>query len=864
MSDLGVGEVTDVFMAPDLPGGFSARQRLEFVRPLKDEAIVRAELAGVREYVKGDETVLIPEISRGSYSDHKHLVLPVLSGHEDVLQPMFDAGSREYAKYMSTRKIVERQGPDGAKYVSVTSNIAEALEVRQPGAAASVAKRYTLVQFLTDAEVQVKFQVTESQLAALKTMAVAQPDAAARRATEIAKAARPDLQPAVAAGDYSRSWRWAKASVRENTARYHPLSVTVEATIVGRDLIAYGPDVSEGSRWFVSGPLCVAEEVYEVHKAVSGADTSSVMIALGMELTILGIDIANGERYECPTIAYHVGSGDESLPAESSQYTMSQLTSVGRATVEGMGERIAAATCEGKHVASAVRVSSRYALVNSHVLELGTILLDGKAIMRERELTKDVWLVRSRGPDTVAWPLRGAIAGEQVVVCYRGAGGKVVCTSPMVVFASDASSLSMSVSSELRPGMSGGAIVAVRDMALLGVYEGAGTSQAVGSVFSPSMFAEANSGASAILVSPREDVAADTDEITHRFRGRGLGAYLASAINAVHPLYTEKNVMGMAVGSAGRLYTPCDPEVYPFSSEPDGTPIAFTSKEGFLFTAQVSDVGSPRVTRRASYYEKVVIIGTDDAGPYYSPELRVVHVGLNGRTFTLEGIDGTDLVFQGGLVLAMSDAAVLGVYVRKANNRLLGVCEFCVALPEVTTEVKGFDEGRLTTAVMGMFPTLHPSVWQAGLLEEVFTHSSCQRYEVSKRPFNVGMAPLAYIGDAVLRARLGMNMRRTGVASSAWADKTREVLSNAALSAFADRAGLSELVRVGHGTAKPSPGSKIYADCVEALAGAVYLSEPAENFSAFADLVLVGPELGRFREGSRSISETVLSPEGVT
>lgn len=836
--------VSDVFQAGGLPGLAAMRDRLQRVRGMPGEAQARAELAGVRECVKGEETVLIPEMSRGQYADYLHGALPVLSGHEHLLQPMFDVGSSEYARFMSTRKLVERTGSQGGRRVNLTSNVAEAVSETIPGRASAVRKRYSLVQVITDPEVQIKFDLGESQMNTIRAMAVAAPDAAAARASKAMREARPDLQPAVSAGSYSRSWKWARSSVRENTAKFTAIAVTVEASIIGEDLLVYGDSQGDEPRWFVSGPLCVAEEIYMIHKAVASADTSSVMVALGPELTILGIDISNGVKYECPTIEYHVGDGSETLPSRSSDYTMGQLTGFGRSTIEGMRTRVAGVTYDGKHVASAVRISSRYALVNTHVLDLGDVLLDGKPMMRDHELTKDMWLVRSKGEDAVSWPLREAITHEQVVVCYQGAQGRVVCTSPMVVFAADTSSISMSRSSELVPGMSGGAIVAVRDMALLGIYEGAGPGQAVGSVFSPRMFADVNSGASALLVSPREEVTADTDEITHRMRGRGLGAYLEAAIKSIHTLYTGKVVMGMAVGLGDKLVTSCDPDIYPFSLAANGGPVVFTEREGFLVYGAHQGAGAPRVTRRASYYERVVIIGVDGIGPYYSPELRVVHVGVNGKNFSLEGMNETDLMFQGGLVLALTDAAVLGIYVKKNHNKALGTCEFCVAYPEVERPRSSMemDEAELAAEVARVFPTLHPGVWKTGLLEEVFTHSSCQKYEVSKRVFNGGMSPLAFVGDAVLRARLGVQLRESGAPTSSWARRVQAVQSNTALAGFFERTGLTNKIRMGGGTAAPIPGSKIHADCLEALAGAVYMSEPQDVFYAFADLVNANPE----------------------
>jgi len=245
------------------------------------------------------------------------------------------------------------------------------------------------------------------------------------------------------------------------------------------------------------------------------------------------------------------------------------------------------------------------------------------------------------------------------------------------------------------------------------------------------------------------------------------------------------------------------------------------------------------LTRSPNYYEKVVIVGRDGEGPYYSHVSRVIHIGVNGANFSLEAINlDASLPYGGGLVMSLVDAAVLGVFVRQSSHATFGVVEFCSAMPKYERRVDdGF--GSAAVAVREAFNMLRPAVWPDGLLEEVFTHSSCQRYRSPSKVFNTGMAPLAFLGDAAIKVRFAELARVCALPTGRWQQDIQRSQSNETFAALAVRFRLDEYVKFGHGMARAPPGAKVYADMVEALAGAVYLGEDPDTCASFLDMLLL-------------------------
>jgi len=281
--------------------------------------------------------------------------LPAETGHDSLFQGFLQPGTDAWNEYFSTRKIVKQPLSGGGGVLAVSSNLndvvapeevvqqslvevmtAQAQEEAEKVSEEIVEKeperrraprKYELVNILTDRYIFDKFGFTEALLNTLKNMAVAQPDQAAARAQAVIRE-RPGMEDAVVtAGKYSRSKHWARASVRAHAGRFSQRVAASEALVVGEKIIVYGPSGRGG--WFVTGPTWFTGEIVDVHRIVYSAGTSSTMLGLGSELTILNIDIHNGSSFESPSIHYHGGS-QEHLPLQSSPVTGSVLSFEGR------------------------------------------------------------------------------------------------------------------------------------------------------------------------------------------------------------------------------------------------------------------------------------------------------------------------------------------------------------------------------------------------------------------------------------------------------------------------------------------------------------------------------------------------------
>jgi len=808
----------------------------------------RLRLGGARISIAGGTVHYVPELTQEALGRIRFGSLPAATGHEGRFGGFVQPGTPGWNKFMATRKVVERpnlNGPGGV--VCVTSNLGDKINanelVDEPvlsryDAEGVVKKRkYQLAQVLTDSFVQDKFLLSASLMASVKLLAVSDADAAAARLQEAMDSALPEVKVTVSAGPYSRTRNWARSSIAQNTAQFSPTSATVDAMVIGKKLFLYGWETL-GERWSVSGPLAYSSEVYDVHKAVCNCGTSAPMFALGSECTILGIDIYNGFTHESPSVEYHIGNPIQSLlPRTSSPVTSGMLSVTGQVAIAAMALKLEPIlSSEGVTVATCVRVSRGYALINSHVLEANpglTIL--GQPVSTVRLLARDLWLVKCAGGDEVAWPLREARPGEEVIVCYR-AGDSVQYTSPITVRNSDGTMLVMSRDSSLLPGMSGGAIIALRDMALLGVYEGSGSTQAIGAVFSQAHFTDIYSAEEMESEGRSAASALGNDTVYRKMKHRGLGRYADCVMISVMPIYTAAGEhVGLGFNAGGVFRTTMNPEVGPLRvGSAEASPAVFESSPPFSFETPmaVGSVSGPMIYRKPNYFEKVVIVGRDSEGPYFSKTTRVVHVGVGAKNFVVEDVDDPGaLPLAGGLVMSLADCAVLGQFVRSTVTAGMGKGVFChtVEEPMAREPVKV----SLESAVSRAFPMLRATLWPAGLLEEVFTHASCQGYEVCPRTFNSGMLPLAQLGQAAVKLAATRSMRDAAVPVDRWTGFFRSRLGTEGYLKIAEDSGLGVHVRMGSGTAEPPPGSKIFAEMIQALAGAVHEIETDEIFDKF-------------------------------
>jgi len=339
------------------------------------------------------------------------------------------------------------------------------------------------------------------------------------------------------------------------------------------------------------------------------------------------------------------------------------------------------------------------------------------------------------------------------------------------------------------------------------------------------------------------DDASDTngDGLYKRLQQKGLGSVVDNAIGACVPLYVGQEHVAMSVNIPSGLYTTLDM---------DKTSVRVgTAKEPYVFeqgpvrgqvraAVALPGLTVPLVYRNPTYYEKVVLVGRDSMAPYFSEELTVLSIGVSYRNFCLSGLrKQPDLPLTGAVVIALSDAAVLGQFCRPEATSGLGLVNYCLPLrPELAVS-----QESPVALLKKMFPILNPSAWSEEVVEEVFTHSSRQVYQ-SGRTMNAGLAPLAIIGDNAAKVALYSRLRDLGVPYSLWQRQMQTYQSNSAFAELAWKFGYAKFMQTGGGVTFPT-NSKAYADLTEALLAGVYLSEKGEVFEKFCELLGVIPSM---------------------
>jgi len=790
----------------------------------------RALLGPVRLQPDDGVDYVVPGFSVAAANNLDFLETPAEPVKAEDFFPFLQEGTDDWDDFFRVRKVVAREDSDGRVFVSVTSNVADVVTgVGYPSGAVvqekkqQVVKRYEVVQLLTDVDLRNKFGLTGGLRASMRNLAVVDTHLAAVKLQEHVRAFQGYEKAVVTVGKYARSWKAARDTVKHHSARFPRSSVSVDAMFVGDKIFIYGEEGRDG--WRVFGPANVADLVLAIHRIVQATSCDSTIFSLGPELTILDIDVHDGETVLCPVRYRHAGPHSD-MPLSSSLEAKATLSAAQRVRLEELCEACETLAVDGTDCATAVRVSSKYVIVNSHVVdEGGTLTSNGELAVAQRSLSRDLWLARSSGVD-VAWHLRTAEVDEQVILCYRR-HGELVWGEPVRIIAVGTDIMSFKRAPFMVPGVSGAAVVALRDFALLGIYEGVAMTRALAAVFTPALYSEICSHSEAGDSSHAETRPA-SETIFGKMQSRGLGKMVESAMAAVVPLYSGDVHVGMAFSNGRSLRTVCDPDVAPLSVA-QGQPLVFrrASIPG-MFDADSQGLlpEVPAVVRSPAYGEKVFAIGRDDEGCYYSQSYgKVVHVGVNASVFQLKGLtlQGA-LPLLGSLIVSTVDGAVVGVFGQPKHDGRFGETVMCHAFPEV--HQPELARARPEEEIMAIFPYLHTGAWPEGLAMDVVAHASLPDVDSSTQ------AALAMIGDAAMRTALWVALRAHAVDTRHWQDVFKADQSNVVQAAVCESIGLAKLLRVGGGLVIGN-GSKLHSDLLEALAGAVFITEPEGIFAQF-------------------------------
>lgn len=791
----------------------------------------RMALGSYRLEQVGDECRAVPDFTRAMASDLDFRELPAERPRVEDFAPFLQPGTEHWDRFFSQRKVVERESGD-FRLASVTSNVVEVLDGAVSFAGEQIqvgrkkVKKYEVAHMLVDPDLAEKFHIGGVFRAQMRNLAAIDTERAARALQAHVRSYEGFERAEVVVGRYAGSWKAARERIKLEASRFQVTSVTTDALFISDKIFIYGPDGEDG--WRVFGPERVAWLVRLVHRMVAATSCASVIFALGPELTILDIDVHNGEGVLCPVRERHSGDHSE-LPMIDSVAVSSMLSFGEKEALISACDACVPLAVGGQDCATAVRITSRHLLVNSHVVaEGGELTVNGELVVPHRMLSKDLWIARSGGPGP-AWHLRRPEVGEAVVICYRR-HEMLQILGPIEVLSADGEIIALERDKGMLSGVSGGAVVAMSDLALLGVYDGVTMRRGVAAAFTAAMYTDvcamSDSG-----VEGHASVREGNGSVYSQLVERGFKKQLDAAFLSTHPLYTDDMHVGMGFVRGGRLFTACDPQVAPLAMGPTGSAMVFDVESGYYIAPVVGNLAKgPAVVRAPAYGEKAIILGKDAEGEYFSSKIaRVTHVGVGAENFQLMGLDVRNaLPLQGGLVLSLTDCAVVGTYFNPTHDRKRGEVVFCRAIPR-DSSITPIEE-KPEAALLKVFPFLRPNVWPPGLATQAVTHDS------ANPEVRGGQAALAMVGDSAMRTQLWVRLRDLRIPTTKWQEIIQRDQSNVAQARVCEELGLGRKVRIGGGLVL-AKGAKQYADLLEAVAGAIFLGDTAQNFDTFCQVV---------------------------
>lgn len=548
-------------------------------------------------------------------------------------------------------------------------------------------KKLTLSQMFDDPQVRDKLGLSDRRLVAAQRQALSDArGAAASLQTYLRTHGFPAYT--VAAGDMQKNHKTAAAFIRESAKHYRDIDPVVDARMVRNDIWLFANDMgrSKDYEWVVKGPVMWAVEVRAIHKMALVVGPYVTMGMFSWETAVLGICIFDREDkpYCGDLTGYADPAGIVPLPRAARLFLSSaeQAQRVCAASVNVLPVRAG-----GKVVGSAVRVSDRYAIFNDHtwaacqdgeVGEVQPVWVGDDQVVNPRLIGSDVVLVHVAHTDT-HWPLRMPRLNERVVLVYS-VGETVEYTEALSVVGASGTQMTVSYSEVMRPGMSGAAVVAVSDGAMLGIFCTVDSRRAICELFTPASFAKAVELDSQ---SPLEDTAADEEEYSAFtcMTGRGLKGTYHAVRSSITPLVSNGSFVGSALCLPhGKLVTTVDVDQYAVG--PPGSAVLAFEQQGSCYVAPAggSVVSSVPHVRLAKHGERVfAMTRTVDGATALSAMRNVVHVDSRGQ-FKVDAFGAGAVLLDGATVVATSDGAVVGLYVGSGRDVRQAVVSLCVPL----------------------------------------------------------------------------------------------------------------------------------------------------------------------------------------
>jgi len=749
--------------------------------PIRDDE--RSWMMGVNVATSGEH---FPRVSRRDY----HILL----GNEDIetrnddvllaiLAKAFKPGSEDWKDYLSTRAGRRDQLPDGTGRYTVGRiapprsvpvweyRVKAMVEAKSPGV-----KQYSLAMVLADAYVRAKYEVPMSLVASVKEIALTCPADAAATMQEYMQSRSPNMEVKVVVGAYADGLSGSRSTLATAARKYKQQQVYTAAALIGDKFHIYAKDDLEDVEWCVMGPVKFADTVRDVYNIAKVIGKHETIHLFATETARLRIDISIDGEVVAPDILGH-GRDMTDMRYQQDSGVVDSLSAFQRVKFEELKGNVLAVRDAGVHCSTAVQLQRDVALVNKHVVDESVELtLHDKLVGSRIPVGDDLWAVRSSG-DCKPWSIRPAVPGEFASIMYYN-GSQVAMSAVFKVKSSDGCWLLSELVEGVYPGMSGGAVVAMSDMSLLGVHCGEMRSQLKAAVVSDTLLADSYD-----FVTETSDTRyagqITSDAMTHLMVTRGLGTVVASVVDSmcvVEHCNGGLVASGLMV-SSDQLVSVCgsgDKQVL-FQDGSRRVVTFDTSTNGMTQIARVGGSAEYKV-RTPQLNETAVLIAMDAAGPVVTGQLKVSHVGPQGRNMQLEGFsDGENVTVRGACAVSLQDGAVLGIVVRAVGSLV-----FCLRppVPQESLEV--------ATEVAKVFPRLSVAAWDLPKLTGVFRVGS----DIHLR--------LAKYGESALRYRLLRAFSNNPkLEESQWDDLVRKNMSDDILSGVCFRFGLHRFADVG-------------------------------------------------------------------
>lgn len=770
------------------------------------------------------------------------------SDMEMLASSLFKPGSKSWLDYVAIRVALRRRRSDGTGEYCVVRNTfppylpPSALCVQN---VVTKVKTYQLAQFFSDGAVVEKYSLSPSFIRDMQLLAINKPaDAAVTVQAAVQKKSK-SAKIRVTAGMYADSKSRCIAIIRDAALQVKKFDPYIDARVIGDQIFMYGEPYGETKKkWNIHGPVWRADTLKDIYVLIDKAGVQQIGILYAYEMEMLRIYIHDGEAYVSGKFIGNVGDGEMDEVPEDNELLYRSVSSSVLTDLARVATDVLPVTREGKQVASAVRVSGSMVLVNQHVVADGVCMVAGVSLMGGAPVGHDLWAYEVSGFHE-PWKIRGPVVGESVVLMLSNRD-QVIKSVPFQVDKVDGTNILFRKVLGIGKGTSGAAVVALSDGALLGLHSGMTDMYMIATQFSHTMMRDMQD-----WEVDRKRVTGQRDfgsEVLAQMTRRGANKAFVSALECVLPLSDVDRVcVGTAMLKDCKLFSTVPSGMY-YVGKSDRL-CEFVPHTGMYSVCDTSDEIadlSPVLTRQPENYERVVIVGSDQEGLFLTNETVVRQVAVGKKNFMVESTDGNVFSLTGAVVIAMQDGAVLGQFVNSKSSVAVGKLSLCCTVLR-SSRVESVD---VVVELKRLFPILNPAAWEDGIVDQIVTHPSLQK--------EFSMTSLARVGDAVSRTYLMRNLWRVGHKGTAQ-DLVEKYQSNVALAEVAWQTGLAKLIKLQEGIV-PSASSKVYADLVEAMIGAVWVCETSEVFELFLDGIGVVPEVAKLRNGGTGVGSLVRRP----